>query len=338
MEVKERFQGGFDVSPISSQDIVRVLNVGETPVVESVLKSTWYSIDDGRIIAEIRDPSVRKRRTGMLQISDFDDTIFSATAWHDAEFQKLADLYGALGLTVEKARQLYNASKIKDEKASGEPRYTPELNIAKVSAYVSFRQAGYNDVQADEKARDVSLNNENAVRSDVRDVFNSNPTLDFVYKDYVSEVFSNSQSDILNVVASRGTIQGVLGQVHKIHSSGVMDEGVQAVIYTNDLKSEVLGLLPNLIPGSTDGMIRILDDNPSEIRAYLPEARRLGLLSLELVMVGHPGAKRRGGMVEEYSPISQAAGFNTQLRSTSFVNSEPFSPNDTTFDIYKPQA
>jgi len=110
-------------------------------VFESVQKSQWFTIDNGRVVVEIRNPDVLSTtRTGGMRISDADDTIFSATNWHKQEYEQLAtskELQARnIHITADQAKQIYEMSKITVKgKAEKEPRYTPRLNIALLSLY-----------------------------------------------------------------------------------------------------------------------------------------------------------------------------------------------------------
>jgi len=96
-------------------------------------------------------------------------------------------------------------------------------------------------------------------------IFNNNSPADFTYQDYIEDILGGTESDDLKVIASRGKIEGPLGQVQKIHGTGIMDRGVGTVIYTNDLKAEALVLLPQMFAYLKDRLIRIYDEHPKVV-------------------------------------------------------------------------
>lgn len=325
--------GYLDMERVSEEQVLRQLELSGTEIPndikQSVMKSQWFSIDGGRIIIEMRNKNLLDRqylsehgnKQGIVSISDADDTIFAITESHKKEYELLSQdaslqARGAI-ITPEDARILYEDSKITIKGKANERRYTPKLNIALVSLYANLQETGMSPAQAMEQVqRTLSLvqTSENpeaeieklSLDTDVVRVFNSNPLTDHMYADYAEDMFGAHDSEgkimpeseqNMRIIATRGTIEGILGQVHKMHQLQLadgpfMDQGVDMVIYTNDLKAETLTLIPQIFPYLTDRLMRIYDDNTTELRQYYNHARDHHLSNLELIHVRQRGSKR----------------------------------------------
>ena len=134
------------------------------------------------------------------------------------------------------------------------------------------------------------------------DIFANNSPADFVYEQILPLIFANPVlAADLKIIVTRGKIEGPLGQIHKLHSSGIMnlDHAIDLVLYTNDRKAEAIILLSHLFPELQQMGIRAIDDSPDEILPYRELARQLGIENLKLVHVRHTDAKRRDVVVDE---------------------------------------
>lgn len=328
-------------------------------LIDSITASDWYAVDGGRIITEVRNPDILVvPRPGMIKISDLDDTIMSATRWHANEYLLMAQffiqrglLHGDVNDVIGQMKNLYESSKlIVPGKAEEEARYTPMANIALLSKYSQSIQSGQSEALAYEAtlalAREIAQNggahlDVYPMDSDIsRILIDENPTAKYVYSDYVREVFSpyaSSGPKGLHVIATRGAIEGPLGQIHKVHSSGIMEEGVDMTIYTNDLKSEVLRLIAQFLPWTDGQLTQFIDDNPKEVAKLLNEVKKYGIKNFEVAMVRHADAKRRDGLVEGFAPIGRAVGYNSQLGFPELMTplrEITSSTGETVVDIY----
>lgn len=284
----------------------------------SIAKSEWYAIDGGRYIIEIRNPNLKDKLWGGAYIIDFDDCIFKSTQWHKKEYEGIATstelLRRGIHITELEAQEMYQLSKIKIAgKAEHEPRYTPLLNMLFLTQFAKQLEAGTEKNQAwqevlqikDQVVDIVARTNEQFLNvypldQHIVDIFANNPAVMFVYNDLVDLIFSNPIiSHDLKVIATRGKIEGPLGQVYKLHTSGIMDRGVDLVLYTNDLKAEAIILLSRLFPQLQQMHIRAIDDNPDEILPYRELARSRGIANLKLIHIRHPDAKRRDMVADE---------------------------------------
>ncbi len=285
---------------------------------QSIAKSEWYAIDGGKYFIEVRNRNFSEKLWGGAYIIDFDDCVFSSTQWHKKEY-KLIETSEKLKrrgiyITEDEAREAYQQSKIKIAgKAEHEPRYTPLLNMLLLTHFAAILEAGMEKNQAwqevlrvkDQVVDIVTRTNEQYLNTypfdqHIVDIFANNPPSMFVYTDLVDLLFTNPIiSHDLKVIATRGKIEGPLGQVHKLHASGIMDRGVDLVLYTNDLKAEAIILLSRLFPQLQQMHIRAIDDNPDEILPYRDLARSRGIANLKLIHVRHPDAKRRDIVADE---------------------------------------
>ncbi|MBI2338444.1 hypothetical protein HYU95_04650 [Candidatus Daviesbacteria bacterium] len=281
----------------------------------SISRSDWFSIEGGRIYIEVRNlfafshDSMDKLR--VIKGVDFDDCLASATRWHRKE-QELMEQH--FGIPLHSGKALYEASKIMvPGKAVGEKRYTPRLNLALLTAYRDLIERrvpeGTALDEATEWAKDVAelvkSRGEIAIARQVVDpqiseVFYNNRISRFLYQDFAGAVFNTKSPAALGFIATRGKIEGSLGQVYKIHTSGVLKRSnVDMVIYTNDIKAETLLHLSNLLPGHIKKKaFYLFDDNVAEIVPYLETADSHGMSNVWVVQVCHPDAKRKNDKVD----------------------------------------
>lgn len=276
--------------------------------------------------------------------------------WHKSEWKKIkseltfgTDTNGkGIRIDEEIADKIYEHSKIKDEtRKVSEPRYTPRLNIILLSAYGRALAAGkspeiaWNDTQ--ELLRRVTETKEAGldqypIDQKTQSVMMSNLPADFAYKDYAQEMFTANGSNCFRVIASRGTIEGPLGQIYKVHASGIMDNDVDMAIYTNDLKYESINLLYQMIPGADRKPCLVLEDNPAELHEWYEKGKRG---NFELALVRHLGVKRRD--TETNLPLEgRAIDRQFGLLSKDFVG-RPIkeitsSTGKTVIDIYHPAS
>lgn len=302
------------------------------PLLDSIRNSHWFSIERGRIYIEVRNPYTFKpenlRSIKAIKGVDYDDCLMSATRWHGTEFKMLEQF----GVSVSVAHNFYDMSKIKvPGRVIGEPRYTPRFNLALLTAHIDLLRR---DVPEDEAFNEITLwrgsllrlleeNGEiaidrQAINPKVFDMFIGNPTANFIYRDFAKAVFNPRGDPALRFIATRGKIEGPLGQVYKVHTSGIMRRNVDMVIYTNDIKAETLIFLSRLI---TDQKLKqkkivLYDDNPDEVIPYLQKAKDSGMENIWVVQVSHPDVKRRhaGLGIEPFANIGRESQGETVLR------------------------
>jgi hypothetical protein len=301
---------------------------------------------------EVRNPNVlTDPKSGMIFVSDFDDTAVSTTEWHRRSFEAVTqhpELSG-LNLDVEKIAELYNLSKMKEPgKAEKEARYTPRLHMLVMSDYIHLLESGEPEKVAWDKTLDrirtLSLKPSaefKTMQIDERvfQAMNQIPINAFTHDDYIKEVFSPQGQDNLRIIATRGTMEGPLGQVFKVHDSGVLDNGADMVVYSNDLKSEVLDLLPQFIPWTKGKPMRIFDDNAAEIKEWYNDTVKRKFTNVELALVRHPSSKRRNAQVEGLPIEGRAIGWQLGLPN---ISAEPIKEvtsrtGETVIDIYRPR-
>lgn len=315
---------------------------------------------------------LKKARKGGMRISDADDTIFSATNWHKKEYEELEnspELHARnIFITAEQAREIYELSKITIRgKAEKEPRYTPRLNIALLSLYTkSMEQEGKTSEQAFAavKSEITKIGNlpddqkENAVMSyeidkkDILRIFNSNPLSNHLYEDYLDDFIGGTSPEDIRVVATRGTIEGPLGQVHKVHQTKIMDRitevqkddgtsevsqnRIDMVIYTNDLKAEAMTLVPQLFPYLIERSVWIYDDNQEELQDYYKYALKNLVKKLEIFRVRHFGAKRAPKKFSMPKIITRATGSEIYDVPAEDQENMP-DTEETVYDQYQPE-
>ncbi len=316
--------GELPVSSILHDDLRRELELkgARRQLLDSVRESQWARIHGGRMLLEVRTLSFLQQPTyGSVNIFDFDDCLMSATGWHAREYQLIeeSDVLHEQGINIsaQTAKEIYELSKIRiPQVAEKEPRYTPRLNLVLLSIYAgALREAKIKETPEEDawgellKWRELITSqtelhgeralNAYAINSTIRAIFESNHPADFVYGDFVDDALSLSGRNDIRIIATRGKIEGPLGQIDKVHSSGIMRQKsitggvVDLVVYSNDVKSEALITIMRLLPGISERQIRVYDDNPVEIVPYLEVARNLGAPNIEVIQVSHPDAKRK---------------------------------------------
>lgn len=279
---------------------------------QSIAKSQWYAIDGGKYYIEVRNRNFSEKLREGAYIIDFDDCVFQSTQWHKREYERIAtsEELQRRGITIteDEAREVYQHSKMRiPGKSQHEPRYTPLLNMILLTQFAAQLEVGRDRKQAwqemirvkDEIVTVVTRTSEQSLHGypldqDIVDIFRNNRPSPFVYTDLIDLIFENPIiSHDLKIIATRGKIEGPLGQIYKLHASGIIDSGVDLVLYTNDLKAEALILLSRLFPQLQQMNVRAIDDNPDEILPYRELARSRGIANLKLIHVRHPDAKRR---------------------------------------------
>lgn len=314
----------LQVTNILHEEIRRELEIkgAHKQLLNSVKESQWAKIDGGRMLLEVRTLSFLQQPTyGSVNIFDMDDCLLSATGWHARENQLLEEnevlREQGVNITAQRAKEIYELSKIRiPQVAEKEPRYTPRLNLILLSIYAdALREAQIKETLEEEawtellKWREL-IGNQTAehgeralkayaVNSTIQSIFENNPPSDFVYNDFIQDVLSSTGKSDIRIIATRGKIEGPLGQVYKLHSSGIMrlksitGAVIDLVVYSNDVKAEALITIMKILPGISGRQIRVFDDNPVEIMPYLEVARNLGNPNIEIIQVSHPDAKRK---------------------------------------------
>lgn len=299
----------------------------------SILSSAWYAIDNGRMLLECRNPQVLSEpRTGITNIYDMDDCLLSATGWHQREYELLEsnpDLNAqGVCISITQARDIYESSKVLVGKTvERQPRYTPRLNMVLLSAYATYLRGGLTATEAwshlstfrqfvvfqMQTVGEVALGNL-GVDPLIEEIFMGNSPQDFVYDEFVRDLFEETGHKDIRMIATRGKIEGPLGQVDKVHRSGLIGmtsrqgKGLDGVVYSNDIKGEVLATLINILPEVRDRLIRAYDDNPDEVEPYLQVAERLGASNIEVVRIAHPDAKRKNVTVDRIPHLTYRFG------------------------------
>ncbi|MEK7165963.1 MAG: hypothetical protein AAB874_04125 [Patescibacteria group bacterium] len=280
-------------------------------ILASIGSSEWWTIDEGNNILEVRNHQFVSKLRGAVDIVDYDDCLFKATEWHKREYELIANnqqlLSKGIAISFDEARKIYQMSKILiPGKAELEPRYTPLLNLLLLTQFARKLEKGMERntaleeilVEKDQAREIISRAGEDYFTSfpydqDVVDIFINNPPSNFRDDPVVDQIFNNSiLSGDLKIIATRGKIEGPFGQVYKLHASGIMEKGVDLVLYTNDLKAAGILLLSQLFPQLQDMCIRVFDDNRDEILPYRELALIYGIRNLKLIHVRLPNAKR----------------------------------------------
>lgn len=227
--------GYLDVSQIPEESLLQQLGLDslEMPkqVVESARKSQWYSIDNGRIILEVRNPNILKSsRSGSLQLSDFDDTIFGSNNQHKDEYQLLENdpklNSRGIHITTKRAEDIYQLSKILVPGfADKEPRYTPRLNLVLLTMYANALKTmpeteAFAQISRELKKIDALINKENYIASyaidpDILNIYKSTDLGKFLYRDFAEDFLTGTEPQDMRVIVTRGKIGGLLGQIQK---------------------------------------------------------------------------------------------------------------------------
>lgn len=337
--------------PIHLEDVVGRLDLAELPksILHSVRGSIWGEIGTGTTILECRTVSILQQpRCGGVVVIDFDDCMMSATGWHRNEYELLAQneelRQTGIAISTERAKAIYEMSKMRiPGTVVKEPRYTPRLNLVLLSIYGEEMRKGaiaerpeedvWNDLVATRKTIDQQVQEigEQAIsyymiHPLIKKIFMGNPPSKFLYGEFVQDVLDATSPNDIRVIATRGKIKGPLGQIHKIHASGLMrqrnlaGQGIDLVIYSNDLKADALIAMTNILPEIGKRLIRVYDDNPEEILPYLEMTRRLGTQNIEVIQVSHPDAKRKEASLGAVEPRLDYSSRDTRLRHYSSSN------------------
>jgi hypothetical protein len=337
----------LNIEPIGPASLFRVLDLSHPAfpqeAIDSIYKSRWYSVDQGQIYIEVRNPMFVQKNAAVTEVIDFDDCLMSATRWHKEEYNALSQsealrLRGVV-ITPDVAKQLYTESKItlpgKVERVS---RYTPKLNLFLLSRYAELMEQGK---PADEILPQVLQMKEQmvsrisrfgehawdvgvAMDADIVSVFTSNSPAKFVYTELLDDLLGKGANrHNLRAIATRGTVEGILGQAYKLHNSGVMQANPDLVIYSNDVKAEALLLVSRLIPQIRYSAVRVMDDNPDEIFPYRELAKTYGIENIEVVHVRHPDAKRRDLKIPFEPDVSVTSSYGT-IFDHYFTNESAF--------------
>jgi hypothetical protein len=286
-----------------------------------------------RKIEGIRIPGQTRRvnPTSQIYLMDVDDTLLRTTAWHEREFEIIGEYLaqGGVGGGAKAASKLYELSKFFVPGVSEvQARYTPVVNLILIDRFIVRYQESGGDV--DKALAETALDRECLQRDVIRmgegvldnwaydrdllaKLIDENPTSDFANRLLMKDLFNGENEDDLQddptevpdstvrIVITRGKIEGPLGQVYKVHQSGLMTlPNVDMVIYTNDVKVRALVGAMRLFPNLTkhnEGMI-LYDDNPGEIVPFYEElARGPYPLKMEVVQVRNSDSKRRDKLV-----------------------------------------
>ncbi len=321
-----------------------------------------------RKIAGIKIPGQAKRinPTSQILLMDMDDTLLRTTAWHDQEYKIIGKYLRQRGVEgeAEVAAQLYELSKIfVPGVAEVQARYTPIVNLILIARFIERQKENKGDTAkimqeaiADREClqRDVVRMGEGVLDNWAFDkdllsrLIETNPTSDFTNTALIKDLFNGeSDGDLLDdsddipdstvrIVITRGKIEGPLGQVYKVHQSGLMTlPNVDMVIYTNDVKVKALlgalKLFPNLARNN-EGMI-LYDDNPSEIVPFYEElARGPCSLNIEVVQVRNADSKRRDKQVvikndrgeDEVQASNASTGYAYSYKGKKVISIEDF--------------
>lgn len=289
-------------------------------VLDGVIRGEWYEIHHGRMFLEIRNPDVMRKKSHLpIVLTDFDDCALLTTNWHKAEHEHLfkdSVLNSKQSAIIpEHARAIYEMSKIKvPGKADYEPRYTPRLNFLLLSQYSLFLEQhvdrenalkiteticeGYKkavSVQGDQFLLDLKI------APEILDAVRQNSPRDYLHEKFVSEIFDKPDVN-LHIVITRGKPEGLLGQIYKVHTSGIFEYPIDLVLYTNDLKADALLALSKIFPEMRTSPITLYDDNPKEVLPYLDFIRDRDINNVQVVHVRHPDSKRSKFAVEGATP------------------------------------
>lgn len=312
------------IQPIHFEDVIDRLELRglSKTLLNSVRGSLWGTLGNGDMIIECRILSVLQQpRDGAVTICDFDDCLMSATGWHRQEYQLIEQNEAlhemGINITSDRARDIYELSKIRIQGlAEKEARYTPRLNLILLGIYAEALKEGQPKEQPEEQAWNELLDWRQTINQQVQalgeralkayainplimETFIGNHPANFLYGEFIQDVLAGTRPNDIRIIATRGKIEGPLGQIYKVHESGLMKQKTWAgqridlVIYSNDVKAEALVTLTEVLPDIQDRLIRVYDDNPSEVLPYLEVAKRLGTQNIEVVQVSHPDAKRK---------------------------------------------
>ncbi len=323
------------------------------PMRRDIRQSSWFSIDQGKILFEARNHDFydKAQTTQRLIVLDFDDNMASATRWHAKEQEQVVanKQLQERGVPISKpfAKEVYEMSKIKiPGLVEHEARYTPQVNMILLSEYARMIENGMEEAQAKQMLstwRDslvglVGTLGEDCLQSiaidpTVRQIFMRNSIKPFVHKSFVSDVIEGVEPTDLIIVATRGEIKGPLSQPHKVHQSGVLEpmgrdgNRVDGVLYSNDTKGEALIKSIRFIKNIEEIDLLVYDDNPVEVLSYAEAAQKHGFRGMEVVQVEHVGAKRRGAKVALEADYSMYNPSNLPPNKTNYRHYRIFPRN-----------
>ncbi|MEK7186476.1 MAG: hypothetical protein AAB675_03885 [Patescibacteria group bacterium] len=305
----------FNLVPIPQGEILKILDLNVEVIPESlkasVQKSEWFSADSGSVLVELRNRAkLYQEPQGLLYVSDFDDTLFAATQWHNEEFRRLAtdpSLQGrGINIPEDVGKRLYGKSKFTLPGTNAQ-RYHPKVNLILASIYAKAIERGEPQEQAEEKTDNafnkikddlimegkISLENYD-IDEDILRCLLGNHTNEYVYPAFARYFSEGTEEKGIRTIVSRGTIEDAFGQVYKLHTSGILEQGLgtDIVLYTTDLKAEYLPILYQLLPDSSGNGTRVFDDNPDEIDEYISWAKEHKLSNWEVIRVVHAETKR----------------------------------------------
>lgn len=352
-------QGQYELKPVSLGQLDKVLHLNKElfpdDVLDSIYHSDWYLIDNGRMVVEVRNPAfakpplsnslASKQQGDVVHFMDLDDCLFSASRWHLEEYERVetsTDLRtSGVMISSADAKKIYELSKVEvPGKVKFERRYTPQLNLALLSVITEALEGGMDSEVSWEhmlKYRDYLVSSfplrgeedldRFPVDPRILSIFANNSPADFVYEELVGDLLylRDQQDKDIRVIATRGKIEGFLGQIYKLHASRIMTQDVDLVIYSNDVKVESLVLLSQLIPWIKAVPVRVFDDNPAEVLPYRELVLERGIPNVEIIRVLHPDAKRKEEKLQIEPGISSTSGN---------IRFDHFFPIETLFSLY----
>jgi hypothetical protein len=320
---KSLLRSDKSIKRISSNDIAERLDMNDVlpkDIVFSIEQSVWYECVGGKYLIEIRNPytlPVQLDKADLVLVSDMDDTLFKTTEWHEKEYEYICEYWRKIGIKggVEEAKKIYEMSKIfVPGLAEKELRYTPRLNFILLNQFRQAQQKSSLDVEAAieylQKQRDYIqdriMDFGESVMYDYKSdselltkVLAENHPSDYMHLPLIRDLFdstNDAENSVMRIVMTRGKIEGPLGQVYKMHQSGMaMLPSVDMIIYTNDRKIEGLLYFANIFPQLKSKNIILYDDNPSETAPFYELIIKKGInpFKLEVVEVRHVKSKRR---------------------------------------------
>ena len=288
-------------------------------MLDSIIESEWVSMGNGRMYLEVRNPDFLQKSGSTVYLTDFDDCVLSKTEWHNKEYELLSQCPELCARQIEispkQAKAVYEMSKILiPGTVEHEPRYTPRLNLILLTDIASQLSMGiapdvvWTNVQniRDKIVNNVARQGEGELgRVKIDDhilrLFLENSPAQFLQKEFIDELHQNDANEF-HIIVTRGKPEGLLGQIYKVHTSGVLEKSVDIVLYTNDIKAEALVQLSRIIPWMKSAPIVIYDDNPNEVLPYLRFIHEKNIHNIELVHVRHNNSKRKDLVVEGYTP------------------------------------
>ena len=313
---------------ILASKIVQQLDLqhqGLEEVALSVRDHVWLDYDEGKYFVEIPNfhsfAQKLKQNGNMVVMADIDDTLFNTTMWHQKEYAIILNYLHALGVggEIKDVAALYELSKIHIPRvAEAQTRYTPLLNLILIDQFARRqRHEGMNTAEA----LYWMTAEQNTIQGQVRQIgegvlhdyrfdekllatlLTENPPSEYLHIPLIYDLFGwdvdCEDNTVLRVIITRGKIEGPLGQVYKVHQSGMMTlPSIDAVVYTNDIKVEALLSLNILLPRiGQNRSILLYDDNPSEIVPFYERLAAKNPLSIELIHTRHATSKRRNKKV-----------------------------------------